>query len=102
MSKYHTNGPIRLGRRDFLMQGSAGVLGTIIAASTANVAGAQTPSADNIMANLRSIKMGDFNPNYANQWTFRLAQALGYLEEVGMDDLEIILSDEYVPGRPQP
>lgn len=98
MSKYHTNGPIRLGRRDFLMQGSAGVLGTIIAASTVNVAGAQTPSADNIMANLRSIKMGDFNPNYANQWTFRLAQALGYLEEVGMDDLEIILSDEYVPG----
>lgn len=98
MSKYHTNGPIRLGRREFLMQGSAGVLGTIIAASTVNVAGAQTPSADNIMANLRSIKMGDFNPNYANQWTFRLVQALGYLEEVGMDDLEIILSDEYVPG----
>ena len=98
MSKYPTNGPIRLGRRDFLMQGSAGVLGTIIAASTANVAGAQTPSADNIMANLRTIKMGDYNPNYANQWTFRLVQALGYLEEVGIDDLEIILSDEYIPG----
>lgn len=98
MSKYQKNGPIRLGRRDFLMQGSAGVLGTIIAASTANIAGAQTPSADNIMANLRTIKLGDFNPNYANQWTFRLAQALGYLEEVGMDGIEIILSDEYVPG----
>lgn len=98
MSKYDTNGPIRLGRRDVLMKGGAGVLGTIIAASTVNVAGAQTPSADNIMANLRTIKMGDFNPNYANQWTFRLVQALGYLEEVGMDGIEIILSDEYVPG----
>jgi ABC-type nitrate/sulfonate/bicarbonate transport system substrate-binding protein len=98
MTKYTTNGPIRLGRRDFLRKGSAGVLGTIIAASTLNKAGAQTPSIDNIVANLRTIKMGDFNPNYANQWTFRLVQALGYLEEVGMDGIEIILSDEYVPG----
>jgi len=98
MTKFNANAPIRLGRRDFLMQGSAGVLGTIIAASTVNKAGAQTPSIDNIMSNLSSIKMGDFNPNYANQWTFRLAQALGYLEEVGIEELEIILSDEYVPG----
>ncbi len=98
MKKFTPNGPIRLGRRDFLQRGGAGVLGTIIAASTLNKAGAQTPSAANVMANLKSFKMGDFNPNYANQWTFRLVQALGFLQEGGIDEMEIILSDEYVPG----
>lgn len=93
-----SNGPIRLARRDVLMKGGAGVLGTFIAASTVNIAGAQTPSAANVMANLKSIKMGDFNPNYANQWTFRLAQALGFLEDGGIEDVEIILSDEYMAG----
>ena len=98
MSKFRSNGPIRLGRRDVLMRGGAGVLGTLIAASTFDIAGAQTPSADAVMANLRSIKLGTENPNYATQWTFRLVQALGYLEEVGMDELEVVLSEEYVPG----
>ena len=59
-----------------------GVLGTFIAASTlGSVAGVQRASAENVMANLKSIKMGDFNPNYATQWSYRLAQALGYLKE---------------------
>lgn len=98
MTKFNSNGPIRLARRDVLMKGGAGVLGTMIAASTANIAGAQTPSADTVMANMKSIKMGDFNPNYANQWTFRLAQSLGFLEAGGIDDMEIILSDEYMAG----
>ena len=87
MTKFTSNGPIRLARRDVLMKGGAGVLGTMIAASTANIAGAQTPSADTVMANMKSIKMGDFNPNYANQWTFRLAQSLGFLEAGGIDDM---------------
>lgn len=98
MKRDVSNGPIRLARRDVLMKGGAGVLGTFIAASTVNVAGAQTPSAANVMANLQSIKMGDFNPNYANQWVFRLAQVLGFLEEGGIEELEIILSDEYMAG----
>jgi ABC-type nitrate/sulfonate/bicarbonate transport system substrate-binding protein len=50
------------------------------------------------MANLHSLKMGDFNPNYAAQWTYRLAQALGYLKEVGINDFEVVLSEEYIPG----
>ena len=98
MTKYGSNGPIRLARRDVLMKGGAGVLGTIIAASTANIAGAQTPSADAVMANLKKLVMGDFNPNYANQWGFRLAQSLGFLEAGGIEELEIILSDEYMAG----
>jgi ABC-type nitrate/sulfonate/bicarbonate transport system substrate-binding protein len=90
---------LRLPRREFLKRGGMGVLGTFIAASTlGSVAGVQRASADNVMANLKSIKMGDWNPNYASQWSYRLAQALGYLKEVGIDDFEVILSDEYIPG----
>lgn len=89
---------IHLPRREVLLRGGAGVLGVIIAAATKNVAGAQTPSAENVMANLKKLIMGDFNPNYATQWSYRLANALGYMEEVGIDDLEVILSEEYMPG----
>ena len=98
MKKHSRKPQIRLPRRDFLMRGGAGVLGTIIAASTIGRAGAQTPSVKNVMANLKSLKMGDFNPNYATQWSYRLAQALGYMQDVGIRDFEVILSDEYIPG----
>lgn len=89
---------IHLPRREFLMRGGAGVLGTIIAASTLDVLGAQTPSVANVKANLHALKMGDFNPNYAAQWSYRLAQALGYLKEVGIDEFNVVLSDQYIPG----
>ncbi len=98
MAKHDKNGPIRLPRREVLMQGGAGVLGMMIAASTRNVAHAQTPSVANVKANMSSITLGDFNPNYANQWPFRLAQALGFLEDGGIEELDIVLTDEYVPG----
>ena len=96
--KKHNKPLIRLARRDVLKLGGAGVLGTIIAASTLNRAGAQTPSVENVMANMKSLTMGEFNPNYATQWSYRLAQALGYLQEVGIDDFEVILSEKYMPG----
>jgi len=98
MTKYTTNGPIRIPRRDVLKMGGMGVLGTMIAASTLDVAGAQTPSAANVKANLKKLTIGDFNPNYANQWPFRLAQALGFLEDGGIENLDVVLSDEYIPG----
>lgn len=99
MTRYSKNGPVRLNRRDVLFKGGAGAIGTMIAAGTLpGAVGAQTPSADTVIANLNAIKMGDFNPNYANQWAFRLAQSLGYYEAGGIDDFEIILSDEYIPG----
>ena len=54
--------------------------------------------AENVKANLKTLRLGEFNPNYATQWTYRLAQALGYLEDHGIEDLEVILSEEYMPG----
>lgn len=87
-----------LPRRDVLKMGGAGLLGTFIAAATLDVAGAQTPSVENIKANLKKLRMGDFNPNYATQWSYRLAQALGYFKEVGIDDFTVTLTDQYIPG----
>jgi ABC-type nitrate/sulfonate/bicarbonate transport system substrate-binding protein len=90
---------LRLPRREFLIRGGLGIFGTVIAASTlGSVVGVQRASADNVMANLKSLKMGDWNPNYAAQWAYRMAQSLGYLKEVGIDDFEVILSEEYIPG----
>ena len=88
-----------LPRRDVLKMGGAGVLGTFIAAATFDgVAGAQTPSMKAIKANLDKLRMGDFNPNYATQWSYRLAQALGYFKDVGIDDFKVTVSDQYIPG----
>jgi ABC-type nitrate/sulfonate/bicarbonate transport system substrate-binding protein len=90
---------LHLPRREFLKRGGMGLLGTFIAAGTlGTVSGVQRVSAENAMANLKSIKFGEFNPNYAAQWSYRLAQALGHLKENGIDDFEVILSDEYMPG----
>lgn len=89
---------LNLPRRDLLKMGGFGVLGTFIAAATLDVAGAQTPSVETVKANLKKLRMGDFNPNYATQWTYRLAQALGYFKEVGIEDFTVTLSDQYVPG----
>ncbi len=89
---------IYLPRREFLIKGGAGVLGMFIAAATLNRSGMQAAAAENVMANLKKLRMGDFNPNYATQWSYRLAQALGFFKEVGIDDLEVTLSDQYIPG----
>lgn len=98
MSKHSKKPQIVLPRRDVLKLGGAGILGTIIAAGTLDIAGAQTVDAAKVKANLRSLIMGEFNPNYATQWSYRLAQALGYLEESGIEEFEVILSEEYMAG----
>lgn len=98
MSKHRKKPQIVLPRRDVLKLGGAGILGTIIAAGTLDIAGAQTVDASKVKANLKKLIMGEFNPNYATQWSYRLAQALGYLEEGGIEEFEVILSEEYMAG----
>ena len=87
-----------LPRREFLLKGGAGVLGTFVAMATLNRSGLQAVAAENVMANLKTLRMGDFNPNYATQWSYRLAQALGFFKEVGIEELEVTVSEEYLPG----
>jgi ABC-type nitrate/sulfonate/bicarbonate transport system substrate-binding protein len=96
--KKHTKPVLHLPRREVLRMGGYGVLGLMIAAGTRNVAHAQTPDLETLKANLSSFKMGEFNANYATQWSYRLAQAHGYYEDIGITDFEVILSDEYLPG----
>jgi ABC-type nitrate/sulfonate/bicarbonate transport system substrate-binding protein len=87
-----------LPRRDVLKLGGAGVLGTFIAAATKDIAGAQTPNVETVKANLHALRMGEFNPNYATAWSYRLAQALGYFKDVGIDDFKVTMSDQYIAG----
>jgi ABC-type nitrate/sulfonate/bicarbonate transport system substrate-binding protein len=90
---------LHLPRREFLKRGGMGLLGTFIAAGTlGTVAGVQRVSAENVMANLKSIKFGAFNTNYAAQWSYRLAQALGHLKDNGIEEFEVVFSDDYIPG----
>lgn len=96
-----TLGDVRIPRRRLLQVGSAGVLGMLLAPALPLGASAQDkklPDIKNVKANLKKLKMGEFNPNYATQWSYRLAWAHGFLKEHGIEDLEVILSEEYIPG----
>lgn len=88
-----------LPRRDVLKMGGAGLLGTFIAAATIEGAGAtQVASIKNIKSNLQKLRIGEFNPNYASALGYRMAQALGYFKEHGIDDIQVTLSDQYIAG----
>jgi ABC-type nitrate/sulfonate/bicarbonate transport system substrate-binding protein len=91
--KKHTNGiRIDVPRRQFLKMG--GALGLILAAGTRDGVFGQ----DAAMSNLKKLTLGEFNPNYINQWHYRVALSLGYMQEVGIEEIETIISDEYMPG----
>ena len=107
------NGKLVVNRRRFLQLGGMGLAGAVIAAcgggagsTTTAAAGTATTSAPGttaaagggITANLSTISIGDFNPNYAAQRGYHMADALGYFDEVGIEDIEYVLSEEYVPG----
>jgi ABC-type nitrate/sulfonate/bicarbonate transport system substrate-binding protein len=87
-------------RREFLKAGGFGALGLILAATTTRGAMAQdaTPSMENIKANLSKITYGEFNPNYVNAWPLVIATVHGYFKEVGLEEVESVLTEEYIPG----
>lgn len=92
-----------LRRRQFMLAGGAGVLGMLLAPAIpwrALAAGdtKAMPDLKTVKANLAKLKVGEFNPNYVTQWTYRLATSLGYMQDVGITDIETVLSDEYIPG----
>ncbi len=89
-----------VARRDVLKAGGFGALGLLLAAATTRGSFAQdaTPSMANVKANLSSLKYGEFNPNYVSAWALTIARAQGYFDEVGLSDVEMILSEAYIPG----
>lgn len=99
MKRYKNSRRLELPRREFLKLGGAGFLGMVLTVSTQGGASAQTsPSIENIKSNLSKLTVGEFNPNYLNQWAYRAALAQGYMQEVGIEEIETIISDEYIAG----
>lgn len=47
---------------------------------------------------LSEITVGINNPNYATQMAVVLADAYGYFDEVGIEEVEILETDDYIPG----
>ncbi|MPZ51422.1 MAG: hypothetical protein GEU79_01585 [Acidimicrobiia bacterium] len=105
-------------RRRFLQLGGLGVAGAVLAAcggsnggttttlapgttaatGTTAAAASETTTAAGLQANLNSLVLGEWNPNYASQWGYQLADALGYMADYGIDTTDYQLSDEYVAG----
>lgn len=107
-----------MNRRRFIRLGGMGLAGAVLVAcggngGTATTAGATattaggaattmapgtTAAGGGVMANLSTIVVGDFNPNYAAQWGYHVADAKGWMAEYGIETQEYQLSEEYVPG----
>jgi NitT/TauT family transport system substrate-binding protein len=76
---------------------TSGATATTGAATTSATAGATTAAAG-VMSNLASIVIGDGNPNFASQWTYHTALSKGWLEDVGITEQQVILTEEVVAG----
>ena len=109
------NDKLWLSRRRFIKIGGMGAVAAFIAAcggestattgaattagTTATTAGAATTAGGTAaMSNLSAIVIGDGNPNFASQWTYHTALSKGWLEEVGIVDQQVILTEEVVAG----
>ena len=104
-----------ISRRKFIRLGGMGAVAAFVAAcggggsattagatattggATTTTAGASTTAAG-AMSNLSSIVIGDGNPNFASQWTYHTALSKGWLEEVGITEQQVILTEEVVAG----
>lgn len=51
-----------------------------------------------VQSSVSKIRMADWNPNYAAQWSWRLAQFKGFFESSGIDEIDFFLTDTYFPG----
>ena len=89
---------ILLPRREVLLSGSMGALGMAIGASALPFKGAFAMDAAAVQSSVSKIRMADWNPNYAAQWSWRLAQFKGFYETAGIDEIEFYLTDTYFPG----
>lgn len=45
-----------------------------------------------------SITLGVNNPNYATQWAIFVAEDLGYLKQVGIQNVRVVTTDNFVQG----
>ncbi len=55
-------------------------------------------AAAELQSELSELSIVTYNPNYANQVPYRMAQSFGWYEEYGIEDIEVIISEEVIPG----
>ena len=89
---------ILLPRREVLLKGGLGALGMAIGATALPFKGAWAMDSSKVQSSVNKIRMADWNPNYAAQWSWRLAQFKGFYEEHGINEIEFYLTDTYFPG----
>ena len=87
-----------LPRREVLLKGGMGALGIAIGACALPFKGAFAMDSSAVQSNVNKIRMADWNPNYAAQWSWRLAQFKGFFESGGIDEIEFFLTESYFPG----
>ena len=83
---------ILLPRRQVLLSGAMGALGMAIGASALPFKGAFAMDAAAVQSSVNKIRMADWNPNYAAQWSWRLAQFKGFFDDGGINEIEFFLS----------
>ena len=98
MARLKQKPKILLPRREVLLKGGLGALGIAIGATAVPFKGAWAVDSSAIKSSVSTIRMADWNPNYAAQWSWRLAQFKGFYESAGIEDIEFYLTDEYFPG----
>ena len=89
---------ILLPRREVLLKGGLGALGMAIGATALPFKGAWAMDSSKVQSSVNKIRMADWNPNYAAQWSWRLAQFKGFYEEHGINEIDFYLTDTYFPG----
>ncbi|CAI8363627.1 MAG: Uncharacterised protein [SAR116 cluster bacterium] len=98
MARLKQKTKLLLPRREVLLKGGLGALGIAIGATAVPFKGAWAVDSSAIKSSVSTIRMADWNPNYAAQWSWRLAQFKGFYENAGIDDIEFYLTDSYFPG----
>ena len=80
MARLKQKTKILLPRREVLLKGGLGALGIAIGATAVPFKGAWAVDSSAIKSSVSTIRMADWNPNYAAQWSWRLAQFKGFYE----------------------
>ena len=68
---------ILLPRREVLLKGGLGALGMAIGATALPFKGAWAMDSSKVQSSVSKIRMADWNPNYAAQWSWRLGHLRG-------------------------
>ena len=71
MARLRQKTKILLPRREVLLKGGLGALGIAIGATAVPFKGAWAVDSSAIKSSASTIRMADWNPNYAAQWSWR-------------------------------